>query len=176
MLELFAANWRLHVLRGVLAILFGLAALAWPGLTLGVLVILFGVYALLEGAVAITAAVQRRGYGGWRLLLIEGVAGVAIGLCAFVWPAVTAVVLLVFIAVWALLTGALEIAAAALLRDGGRWLLGVSGVLSVLLGLLLVVHPGAGALAVVWVIGLYAVLFGALMTGLGFTLRKYAAA
>ena len=169
-----AENWRLHVLRGLVAIVFGVMALVWPALTLEVLIVLFGIYVILEGVLALIIAARRRGRGyGW-LFVLEGVLGIAVGLCAFIWPALTAVVLLIFIAVWAILTGIIELAAAIQLRRAiqGEWVLGLAGVLSILVGLLLLVNPGAGVLAVVWLLGLYAIVFGSLLAYLGLRLRN----
>jgi uncharacterized membrane protein HdeD (DUF308 family) len=150
-------------------------ALIWPGLTLGVLVILFGAYAILEGILAILGAFAHRGERYWWVLFLEGLAGIGAGLFAFIWPALTAVILLIFIAVWAILTGILEIAAALQLRKEllGEWVLALAGVFSIAIGILLMTNPGAGALAVVWLIGLYAILFGGLMAFLGFKARRH---
>ncbi len=177
MLQHFAENWRLHVLRGVLAIAFGVMALVWPQLTLGVLIILFGIYVILEGILALAVAARRRGRGSGWLFGVEGVLGIGVGLCAFAWPGLTAVVLLVFIAVWAILTGVIELAAAIQLRRvvQGEWVLGLAGVLSILVGILLLANPSSGVLAVVWLIGIYAIVFGGLLTYLGFSLRRISA-
>lgn len=176
MIALIADNWRIYVLRGLLAAAFGVIALAWPALTLGGLVILFGIYVILEGILAIAAGLQRRlrQKMDWFLLL-EGLAGVAVGILAFIWPGITAVVLLLFIAVWAIITGIIEIAAAVELRKeiAGEWLLALSGIASILIGILLVASPGTGALAVVWLIGIYALLFGFLLMVLGIKAKKY---
>ncbi len=174
MLILIHRNWRLYVLRGVLAILFGLAALFWPGMTLGVLVILFGAYVTLEGILAIVAALQHGIRDSW-LVFLEGIAGVVVGLITFFWPAVTAVALLVLIAVWAIVTGILEIAAAVQLRREivGEWVLIMTGGLSILIGILLIANPGAGILAVIVLIGVYAILFGALLIYLGVKVRSH---
>lgn len=178
MFTLIANNWRLYVLRGILAVFFGLMALFWPGLTLDLLILVFGFYAILEGILAIiTAFLRRERSSYWWLLFLEGLTGMAIGVFALLWPALTAIVLLVFIAAWALLTGSIEIAAAVQLRKQikGEWLLGTSGILSILIGLILLVNPSSGALALVWVIGLYAVLFGSLMVILGVKVKNRSA-
>ena len=175
MIRVIARHWWVHVLRGVLAILFGLAALLWPGITLGILVILFGAYILVEGLLAFASAFQSRAEPGWWLLLLEGLAGVIIAVCAFAWPVLTAHVLLILIALWALITGILELVAAYRLRKDiqGEWVLAVGGILSLLIGLFILANPAAGALAVVWAIGLYAILFGVLMVYLGVKVRKF---
>ncbi len=161
-------------LRGAAAILFGLLAFLWPLTTLVVLVTLFGAYALVDGALSIVAAIARPGATDRRwLLALEGLAGVAAGLVAFFWPGITALVLLYVIAAWALVTGVLEIVAAIRLRREiqGEWALLLSGVLSVLFGLLLGFFPRAGVRAVLWVIASYAIVFGILMVIHAFRLR-----
>ena len=178
MAVVLARNWWALFLRGLLAVLFGVLAFVWPGLTLAVLVLLFGAYVLADGVFAIVAAVNApKGYARWRALLVEGVVGVIVGVLTFFWPAMTALVLLYFIAAWAIVTGVLEIGAAIRLRRAvsGEWLLVLSGVLSILFGLALMVAPVAGALAVVWLIGVYAVAFGVLLLALAFRLRKWGA-
>src|ERR1043165_6605473 len=177
MAVVLARNWWALFLRGLFAVLFGILAFVWPGLTLTVLVLLFGAYVLVDGIFAIVAAVKVPvGSERWWILLLEGVVGVIVGVLTFVWPAMTAFVLLYFIAAWATITGVLEIVAATRLRRSisSEWLLGLSGVLSILFGLLLFVMPVAGALAVVWLIGIYAVAFGVLLLALSFRLRKWA--
>jgi uncharacterized membrane protein HdeD (DUF308 family) len=174
MLRTLAQNWWAIVLRGVCAVLFGLAAFAWPGLTLAVLVLLYGAYALVEGALAVAWALMGRRAGPfpWGVLL-AGLAGVAIGVVTFMSPALTALALLYLIAAWAIIRGVFEIIAAVQLRKEieNEWLLGQSGALSVLLGILLMAAPGAGALAVLWWIGAFALVFGILEIILGFRLK-----
>jgi len=171
---MLARNWWVLVLRGVLAGLFGLAAFFWPGLTALVLVSLFGAYALIDGIFAVVAGIQQYGkHERWWAVLLEGIVGILIGLLTFFWPGVTALGLLYFIAAWALVTGVFEIVAAIRLRREieGEWLLGLSGVASVLFGLLLVIFPSAGVLSVIWIIGAYALLFGVIMIILGLRMR-----
>jgi uncharacterized membrane protein HdeD (DUF308 family) len=169
-----ARNWWVVFLRGLAGIIFGLITFFEPGISLAALVLLFGAYALVDGVLSIATAVRRRGADRWWLLLVEGIAGVLAGLVTFFWPAITAIVLLYLIAAWALVTGVLEIAAAIRLRKAitGEWLLALSGVASVILGVLLMIAPGPGALAVVIWIGAYAFVFGALLIGLSFRLRS----
>ena len=174
MLDVLARNWWALALRGVVAILFGLAALVWPGLTLTALVLLFGADALVDGVFAVVAAIARAGRERhWWALLLEGLLGIAAGVVTLAWPGITGLVLLLFIAAWAIITGVVEIVAAIRLRREieGEFLLGLGGALSVLFGLLLIVRPGAGALAVAWLIGIYAILFGALLLALAVRLR-----
>lgn len=174
-MELLARNWWALALRGVVAILFGLAAFVWPGLTLAVLVALFGAYALVDGIFALAAAVRAvQQHNRWWPLLLVGVAGIAAGVLTFFYPGITAVALLVIIAAWAIVTGIFELITAIELRRhiSGEWLLGLSGIASILFGILLIAQPGAGALALVWLIGIYAIVFGLLELGLAFRLRS----
>jgi len=171
----FARNWWLLALRGLLAVLFGLLALVWPGITLMVLVLFFGAYALVDGIGAVVSALFSRGERHWWALLLEGLIGIAIGVLTFVWPGLTGIVLLYLIVAWAFVTGILEIAGAIRLWGTikGHWLLLISGILSVLFGLIAVFRPAAGALALIWLIGAYAILFGALLIAAGFWLRSW---
>ena len=179
MLAILARNWWAVVLRGVLAILFGLAAWFWPGVTLIFLVYLFGAYALVDGIFAIVAIFLGGGSEGrWIPLLIEGVAGIIIGIVTLLQPGMLAITLLYFIAVWALVTGAFEVLAAVRLRKEieDEWWLGLSGLASILFGAVLLIlslgNPIEGALAVVWIIGLYAIIFGAFLIAFGLRLRS----
>jgi uncharacterized membrane protein HdeD (DUF308 family) len=175
--ETLARNWWLVLLRGIAGIIFGVLAFVWPSLSLAVLVIIFGAYAFADGVLAIISAIRWRGETErWWLILLEGIAGVAIGVITFFWPGITALALLYVIAAWALVTGALEIAAAIRLRNviEGEWLLLLSGIASVALGVLLALFPGPGALALVLWIAAFAILSGALLIALGFKLRSWA--
>ena len=178
MLRTLGRNWWALALRGVAAILLGILAFAWPGITLFVLVLFFGAYMLVDGIFAIVAAVRAAGEEDrWWLLLIEGILGVLAGLVAFFWPGLTALALLYFIAAWAIVTGIMEIVAAVRLRQEieGEWALGLSGLLSVIFGVLLVVLPApAGLLSLVWLIGAYAVATGVLLLILAFRVRSEA--
>jgi uncharacterized membrane protein HdeD (DUF308 family) len=168
-------HWWVVALRGVAAIIFGILAFIWPGITIAVLVLFFGAYAIVDGALAVYSAFRSRGQHFWATLL-EGVVGIAAGLVAFFWPGITALALLFVIAAWAILTGVLEIYGAIRLRSviQDEWALILSGVLSVIFGIVLVAQPGAGALAVVWLIGLYAVVFGIVELVLAWKLRGLA--
>ncbi len=161
-------------MRGALALLFGALTIMTPGLTLLYLVLLFGVYAIVEGAFSLVAAMRAPGRH-WPLVL-EGVVGIAAGVLTFTWPGITALLLLYFIAFWAILTGVLEIAAGIRLRKQlqNEFLLIAMGILSVLFGVLVLVSPGTGALAVALWIGVYALLFGAALLALAFRLRPFA--
>jgi len=162
-------------IRGALAVLFGVLAFAWPEITLVVLVLLFGAYALADGVFAFVGAywAAENHRSVWPFLL-EGVLGVVTGAAAFLWPNITAVVLVYLIAGWAILTGALELYAAIQLRKqlADELWLGASGLLSVVFGVLIAIMPGAGALAVVWLIAAYAVLFGGSLLALAWRLRS----
>ena len=174
MLTILGRHWWVLALRGLLAVLFGVMALIWPGTTVRVLVILFGIYAVVDGLFALFSALAtRQGRGGRWLLLVEAAAGIAAGVLAFIWPETTALVLLYLIAAWAILTGVLELIAAFWLRREveGEWVLALAGAISIILGLLLALRPESGLVAVVWFVGGYAIVFGVLLIILGFRLR-----
>ena len=166
-------NWWAVSLRGLAGILFGIITFIAPGISLAALVLLFGAYAFADGVLAIVTATRRRGNDRWGMLLLEGLVGVAAGVLTLLWPGITALALLYVIAAWALVTGGFEIAAAIRLRKviTGEWILGLSGILSVALGVLLILAPGPGALAVVIWIGAYAFVFGVLLFALGLRLK-----
>jgi uncharacterized membrane protein HdeD (DUF308 family) len=171
-----ARFWWVLLLRGVLAILFGVMVIIWPILWWALVVASFAAYALLDGAFAIAAALTGRGAGhGWALLL-EGMIGITAGVLTLFWPVVTGLALLWFIAAWAIATGVFEVVAAIRLRKeiAGEWLLALSGILSVLFGVALFILPAEGALALAWLIAAYALTFGVLMVALAFRLRALA--
>jgi uncharacterized membrane protein HdeD (DUF308 family) len=173
---LLAQRWWVPVVRGIAAILFGVLCWVKPGLSLFTLVMLFGAYAIVDGAVNLALAIKGRHLmARWGVLIVEGVASIAAGVLAFIWPGITALVLLYIIAAWAVVTGILEISAAIRLRKTirGEWMLALAGVLSIAFGVLLSIFPGAGALTVVLWIGAYCVVFGALLMALGFRLRSF---
>jgi uncharacterized membrane protein HdeD (DUF308 family) len=173
MLRLMAKNWWAVVLRGVFAILFGALAWTWPGVTLGALVLLWGAYAFADGILAIVSAFSGASGQPWWVLALEGVVGLGAAAVAVFYPGLTAMALLYLIAAWAIVTGVFEIVAAIRLRkeiEGEFWL-GLAGLASVAFGVMLFLQPGAGALAVVWIIGAYAIVFGVFLVALGFRLR-----
>jgi uncharacterized membrane protein HdeD (DUF308 family) len=175
MLAVYTESWWAMVLRGIAAIAFGVLAFIWPHITLAALVFLWGAYALVDGIFAIGAGIKSHGeYKRWWLLLLEGILSVIAGIVAFVIPGITALVLLILIAAWAIVTGGFEIGAAIQLRKQihNEWLLALAGVASILFGLALLVNPLAGALAVVWIIGAYAIVFGVLLIALGLRLHS----
>jgi uncharacterized membrane protein HdeD (DUF308 family) len=175
MFIVFTSSWWALVLRGIAAILFGVLAFMWPHVTLTALVFLFGAYALVDGVFAIFAGIKSHAENRrWWVLLVEGLFSFIAGVLAFVVPGITAMILLIMISAWAIVTGLFEIAAAIQLRNyiTGEWLLALAGAVSVLFGIALLINPRAGALVVVWIIGAYAILFGILLLGLGLKLRS----
>jgi uncharacterized membrane protein HdeD (DUF308 family) len=174
MLEQLTRHWWVLALRGVLAILFAGIAFSQPGITLTALLWTWGAYAIVDGVFAVIAAVHAaRRHEQWGMLLFEGLTGIAAGIIAFGWTGITALAFAYLIAAWAFVTGVLAVVAAVRLRQmiEGEWLLGLSGVLSILLGVLIAARPAAGLIAQVWMIGLYALIFGIVLLVLAFRLR-----
>jgi uncharacterized membrane protein HdeD (DUF308 family) len=169
-----ARNWWLLALRGVLGILFGLIAFAFPGATILTFVLFFSAYMLVDGVFAILAAVRAaRQHERWGLLVLEGLANIAAGVVAFIWPGLTILVFVLLIAVWALISGGFMLAAAFRLdREHGRWWLAFGGVVSILYGIALVIAPMIGAIVLTWWIGAYALVFGVALLVLAFKLRS----
>jgi uncharacterized membrane protein HdeD (DUF308 family) len=177
-LHVLARNWWLLLLRGIIAIIFGVLTFAWPGITLLTLIIFYGAYALIDGIFSIGAAFRGGNAASrWWLILI-GILGIAAGLFTFMWPGLTALVLATLIGFWSLIHGIFEIVGAIKIRKqiDNEWWLVLSGVLSVLFGLLMLFRPGAGALALVWVIGAYAIIFGILLVAFAFRLKRHSLA
>jgi uncharacterized membrane protein HdeD (DUF308 family) len=168
-LDAFVRNWWVLLIRGILAVLFGIMAFTLPDLTVVTLVLLYGVYAFADGLTAIWVGGRARAW--WFVSL--GVLGVVVGVFTFIYPGITAVALLYLIAAWAIVRGVFEIVTAIKLRKeiNNEWMLIIAGILSVLFGVALVANPAAGALAVVWIIGAYAFIFGLMMIVLAFRLR-----
>jgi uncharacterized membrane protein HdeD (DUF308 family) len=177
MLTMLSQNWWLVALRGVAAVLFGIATFLSPQTSLLFLVLLFGAYSLVDGVAALVAGLRINGPSGrpWGLIL-EGIAGIIVGILTFVWPGLTELALLYLIAAWALLTGGLEIWAAIALRReiDNEWLLVLAGAASILFGVIVAVSPGSGAFGIITVIGAYALIFGFLLIVLGFKLKGLA--
>jgi len=172
--DLFTRRWWVVLLRGVIAVIFGLMAFAWPHLTIATLVLLFGWYALIHGISSMVAAIGYRPEAGNRLLLaLEGVVGIWAGIVTLRSPTATAVVLIFFVWVWAIATGILRIAEAIRLRKAirGEVWLALSGVVTVVFGLMLLLRPVAGLIALAWVIAAYALLLGLFEILLGLELR-----
>lgn len=169
------SSWWSLLLRGIAAALFGFLVLTWPAISLQDLALLFAVYALVDGVLAITAAIARRKDDhGWWIMLIQGLIGVLAGFFTILWPGITAFTLVYVIAAWAIATGIMEIATAIRLRRviAGEWLLALSGVASILFGVLLALFPREGALTLVTFIGGYAIIVGILLIALGVRMRK----
>ena len=170
-------NWWLLLLRGIAAIAFGVLAFFWPGLTLVTLTLLWGAYALMDGVIAIWAAFNASGgdAGPRWWLGLSGVVSILAGVVTFYYTGETTLVLLMFIAVWAIVIGALQIWGAIALRKvlQHEWLLILNGVLSIAFGVILMAQPGAGALPFVSMIAWYAIFFGGLYIALALKLKQY---
>jgi uncharacterized membrane protein HdeD (DUF308 family) len=168
-----ARMWWAFLLRGVLAIAAGVFVLLVPGIGLAALILLFAAWMIADGVAELIGAWRTRGQKNWWVGILEGIAGLAVGIVAVVVPGLTAVVLLYLVAAWAIVTGVLEIYAAIKLREeitGELWM-GLAGLLSVLFGLYLIIFPGAGILSLLWLVGIFAIAFGAAMLLLGWRLR-----
>jgi uncharacterized membrane protein HdeD (DUF308 family) len=176
MLDALARNWWLVLLRGLCAVAFGVLAFAWPRITLVTLVLLYGGFALADGILAIAAAIMGgRPAPRWWLAAM-GLLGIAAGIVTLLWPGITAWVLLMFIAFWAIATGAMQIIGAIKLRkeiDNELFLI-LGGILSVIFGIVMLAQPGAGALALVLVIGGYAIVYGVLLIAFSLRLHRHA--
>lgn len=176
MAVVLAINWWSPVIRGIVAILLGILALAWPGITLGAMALLFGAYALIDGIVSL-AGVWRasKTHERWGALLLEGFVGIAAAIVTILWPAITVISLVYVIAAWAIVTGVFEIFAAIRLRKhiAHEWLLALAGVASVVFGILMMGFPIAGALVIAIWFGVYALVFGGTLIGLGLRLRTW---
>jgi uncharacterized membrane protein HdeD (DUF308 family) len=170
-------RWWLFTVRGVFAVLFGLAALIWPGLTLLALIILWGAYALVDGAMMLYLTLTHEEWPARWALGLVGALGLVTGLVALFWPGITATVLLLLIAAWALATGVLQIVNAIRLRKvmTNEWFYVVTGALTVLLGIILIVDPAAGALAFVITIGAFAILWGVVLVLFSLRLKRLGA-
>jgi uncharacterized membrane protein HdeD (DUF308 family) len=176
LLPALAENWWLVLLRGIASILFGVLAFVWPGLTVFWLVLLFAAYAIVDGVIALWAAATGPGVMAprWWLVVI-GLLGIAAGVVTFMYPAMTAIVLVYFIAGWMIASGVFTIVGAIMLRKEieGEWWLILNGALSILIGLFMFFQPGAGALALIWLIGAYALIVGVTLVMLAFKLKSH---
>ena len=182
MIKAVSRYWWIFAVRGIIAIAFGLAALLWPALTLGVMVLLFGFFALLEGLLAVVSSFGKgEEKGGWTLLL-EGLVGLLVcvivllgtSIGSMLFPKVAAVMLVFYIAGWAILSGLFKIITAFRIRSEvkGEWILGLNGLVSILVGVILILRPGAGVLAVAWLIGILAIIVGIFQLLFGLKFRK----
>lgn len=170
-------NWWMLALRGLLAIIFGLIALFLPGLALLAFIYVFAAYTLVDGVVAVLVAIRERGsLSRWGWILFEGALSIVAGLLAFAYPGITAWVLLYIVAAWAIVTGITEIAAAFVIPEyrSREWAMALAGLLSVVFGLVLFVFPGAGLLSLLWLVGIYGIVFGILFIIRAFQLRAWA--
>jgi uncharacterized membrane protein HdeD (DUF308 family) len=168
--------WWAIALRAAAAILLGVIAIFMPGPTLAAIVIVFGIYAIIDGILAIVAAVRGfRKKERWWPMLLEGLVGIAAGAIAIFWPGIGALALTYLVAAWALVTGAFEIAAAVRLRRviSGEWLLLIAGLLSIVLAVLVALFPGTGALLLVWWLGAYAFAYGVVSLVLALRVRSW---
>jgi uncharacterized membrane protein HdeD (DUF308 family) len=172
-LIVLARMWWAFILRGVLAILFGLVCLLFPPIAILGLATLFGFWLILDGISGIGAAWAGRSHKNWWLSLLEGFAGLVAGVLAILWPGITAIVLVLLVGAWAILSGVFEIWTAIRLRQQirGELFLGIAGVISILFGLYVIIFPGQGILSVLWLIAVFAAAFGIAMIGLGWRLR-----
>jgi uncharacterized membrane protein HdeD (DUF308 family) len=172
-------DWWLLALRGTAAVIFGIAAFTWPGLTLDLLVLLFAAYALVDGIFAIVTALRREIRGdSWGWDLLQGIVSMIAGLVALLVPSIAALSLVLIIGAWAIITGIAEVALTIRLRHRlqSEWLWALAGIASIVFGAVLVLFPAAGALAFVGLIALYAVVFGFLLILLGLSLRAHRSA
>jgi uncharacterized membrane protein HdeD (DUF308 family) len=165
----------LLLIRGIVGVVIGIVAFLLPGVTIAALVVIFGVYALIDGVTNLMWGITRRAAQGRAWVhALQGVVGLAVGVLTFLWPGVTALALIIFIGAWAIVTGAIELAAAIKLRKeiSGEWLLALSGLLSIAFGLLVLTFPFAGAVGISWVLGSYAMIGGVVLIALGVRLRS----
>jgi uncharacterized membrane protein HdeD (DUF308 family) len=169
-----ANNWWVLALRGLAGVIFGLVALIVPGITLLALILLFSAYMVVDGGFAIVSSIRAaRRKERWGLLALDGLARIGVGAVAFFWPSLTVLAFVLLTGAWAIVSGCLMLAAAYnLAKDHGRWWLGLAGALSLGYGVLMVLVPPAGALALTMILGAYALVFGLLFIVLAFRLRS----
>jgi uncharacterized membrane protein HdeD (DUF308 family) len=174
MIETLKRHWWVPVIRGIAAIVFGIIAFAYPGLTIATLVLFFGAWVLIDGIFRVVGAIGHHADPDWGFHLIIGIVGIIVGLLTFHAPQITALALIIYIAAWALMIGASEIAMAVKLRREikGEWFLILMGLASIVFAILLLWNPVAGAAAVIWLIAWYAVVLGVLGIFFGFRLRS----
>ncbi len=176
MVHVLARNWWALLIRGIAAVIFGILAFLWPGITLVVIGVLFGAYAFVDGVFAIVAAVRAaQSHERWWPFVLEGIVGFVIAAITFYDVGITLFALYITIAAWALITGILEIVAAIQLRKAiaNEWLLILAGICSILFSILMIWHPGVAALAIIWIIAAYAIVFGIMMIALSLRLRAH---
>ncbi|GAB3874169.1 HdeD family acid-resistance protein [Kibdelosporangium lantanae] len=168
--------WGLVVLRGAMALLFGLFSLIWPEITVLAFALLFGIYALADGVGLLMDAFRNPDRSNRGMRILGGVLGILAGLIAIIWPGLTVAALAIIVGVWALVTGVTEIVAAIRLRKQieGELMLGLAGLLSAIFGILVLAWPLAGAVTIAAIIGIFALVYGVVLIGLGLRLRKLA--
>ncbi|MFA6492754.1 MAG: HdeD family acid-resistance protein [Patescibacteria group bacterium] len=167
--------WWIVLIRGIVAIIFAFLALFWTGFTLELIVIFFGVYALLDGIFAIFAAIKAiANHRKWWLLLLEGIIGIVVAITVFSWPVLTAVVFVYLIAIWAILTGILEffVGLAAPWEAIGKWLVIFTGILSIILGVIMLSMPLISIVLLIWLVGIYALVAGLMLVIFSFQLKS----
>ena len=162
------------IVRGIVGVVVGIIAFLWPGITIAALVVIFGVYAIVDGITNLVLGFSRTGAHGRWAHVLQGVVGIAAGVLTFMWPAISALVLILFIGAWAIITGVFEIVAAIRLRQviTGEWMLVLSGFVSILFGVMVFAFPLAGAVGISWILGAYAMTAGIILISLGVKLRK----
>jgi uncharacterized membrane protein HdeD (DUF308 family) len=162
------------IVRGIVGVVVGIIAFLWPGITIAALVVIFGVYAIVDGITNLVLGFSRTGAHGRWAHVLQGVVGIAAGVLTFMWPAISALVLILFIGAWAIITGVFEIVAAIRLRQviTGEWMLVLSGIVSILFGVMVFAFPLAGAVGISWILGAYAMTAGIILISLGVKLRK----
>lgn len=175
MLQRLTKFWWLIVLRGLVSVIFAVFAFLNPSLAFELLILVLGVFLLADGATTMILGIRMRGHDeDWWVTLLEGAMGAGLGLVALVNPTLTAAGLVLILAVWFLVTGVMEIATAIKLREEitNEWLLALAGVVSIVLGVLMIINPNAGAVSIMWWLGIYAAAFGVLLIGLGLRMRR----
>jgi|SRR5262245_13628339 len=164
----------LLIVRGVVGLVIGVIAFAWPGVTIAALVVIFGFYAFVDGVTNLILGLTRGMHGRSWAMAVQGVVGIAAGVLTFFWPGITALALVIFIGAWAIVTGIFELVAAIRLRKviRGEWMLALSGIISIVFGVLVFAFPGAGAVGIAWVLGAYSAAAGIILIMLGVRLRS----
>jgi len=168
-----ARSWWTFILRGIVAILFGLVCLFYPPIAILGLATLFGFWLIVDGIAGLTGAWGARAHRSWWISLLEGLAGLVAGILAILWPVITALVLTLLVGAWAIVTGAMEVWMAIRLREHirGELFMIIAGLISIAFGLYVIIFPGAGILSVLWLIAVFAIFFGLSFIGLGWRLR-----
>ena len=175
MLDALTSRWWLFLARGIVALAFGVAVFIWPGAGLLALTVLFGAYAFVDGILALSVAASGLAGNRWWAVLIEGLLGLVVAFYVFTQPVMSAAAFVYAIAFWAIFTGVMEIIAGIQLRDlvANEWMYILGGALSIAFGVLVLRYPAAGAVAEVWTIGLYAILFGITQIGVAVRLNQF---